>query len=238
MIDSPSGLLLLDKPLGVTSFDCVYAVKRKLGAKRVGHCGTLDPLARGLLMILVGKDTRGQDSFLGLEKEYWLRGEFGRKTSTGDLEGKQVETRSSDHVTRELLEKTVPSFLGEIQQTPPMYSALKYKGRPYYDYARKGVSIPRSPRAISIYSFSLLSLRLPYWDARVVCSRGTYIRTLVEDVAERLGTCATLVELVRERVGPYRRDQALSWEEMRMIEPQNLLPLLQPIAHEPELIHA
>ena len=119
-----------------------------------------------------------------------------------------------------------------------MYSALKYKGRPYYDYARKGIAIPRAARGVRIHSFSLLSFRAPYWEARVVCSRGTYIRTLVEDVAERLGTCATLVELIRERVGPFRRMQGLTWEELRRIEPQNIVPLLRPLTPTPALIHA
>src|SRR5258708_5727081 len=124
MNDFPSGLLLLDKPSGVTSFDCVYQVKRKLGAKRVGHCGTLDPAARGLLMILVGTATRGQDSFLGLEKEYWFRGEFGRKTSTADLEGRVIEEKPQDHVSRESLHGVLAIFVGVTQQTPPIYSAL------------------------------------------------------------------------------------------------------------------
>ncbi len=224
--DLASGLLLLDKPSGVTSFDCVYQVKRKLGAKRVGHCGTLDPAARGLMMILVGSATRDQDSYLGLEKEYWFRAEFGRKTNTADLEGKVIEEKPYGHVTRESLQHALESFVGDIQQTPPLYSALKYKGKPYYAYARKGQEVPRVPRPVTIGSLVLLSLGLPYWEARVVCSRGTYIRTLAEDVAERLGTCGTLAELIRERVGPYRRNQGLTWEELRRIEPENIVPLL------------
>ena len=238
MTEPLSGLLLLDKPSGITSFDGVYHVRRKLGVKRVGHCGTLDPAARGLLMILVGTATREQESFLGLEKEYWFRGEFGRKTSTADNEGPVVETSSAAHVTRETLTNALSSFTGDIQQLPPMYSALKYKGRPYYDYARKGIEIPRSPRPVTIYSFELLSFRLPYWEARVVCSRGTYIRTLVEDVAERLGSCATLVALIRERVGPYTREQAFTWEEWRRIQPENLIPFIRPVASSKTLVHA
>jgi tRNA pseudouridine55 synthase len=238
MINSPSGLLLLDKPAGVTSFDCVSVVRRKLSAKRVGHCGTLDPAARGLLLILVGSATREQDSFLGLEKEYSFKGEWGRKTSTADLEGEIVEQKAFDHVTKERLEDTLKDFVGNKEQLAPMYSALKYKGKHYYDYARKGLSIPRVPRPITIHFFSLISFALPYWEARVVCSRGTYVRTLVEDVAERMGTCAVLVELVRERIGFYKREDALTWQELRMIEPENLAALLLPIGSEAALVRA
>jgi len=238
MTDTAGGLLLLDKPSGVTSFDCVHRVRRQLGVKRVGHCGTLDPAARGLLMILAGPATRAQDSFLGLEKEYWFRGEFGVKTSTGDREGNVIEERPCDHVTREKLKEVLKGFVGETEQIPPLYSALKYKGKPYYHYARKGLDVPRTARPVTIVSLSLESLCPPYWDARVVCSRGTYVRTLVEDIAERLGTCATLAELVRERVGSYKREQALSWQELRMIATKDLSALLIPIVPQPVLVHA
>src|SRR5438067_1681418 len=117
--DSSSGLLLLDKPSGVTSFDCVYEVRRRLGVKRVGHCGTLDPAARGLLMILVGAATRSQDSLLGLKKEYWFRGEFGLQTTTADLDGDVIKEQRCDHVTQSSLDKVLATFVGDIEQTPP-----------------------------------------------------------------------------------------------------------------------
>ena len=227
---SPSGLLLLDKPSGVTSFDCVALVRRQLGVRRVGHCGTLDPAARGLLLILIGSATKAQDSFLGYEKEYRFRAELGRKTATGDLEGEVRETKPFDHVSQDLLEKVMESFVGDIQQIPPMYSALKYKGKPYYRYARKGQTIPLQPRTVTISSFSLLSFALPFWEARAVCSRGTYIRTLAEDVAERLQTCGTLTDLVRERIGPYLREQAHSWDTLREVGREQLLTFLQPLS--------
>jgi tRNA pseudouridine55 synthase len=136
------------------------------------------------------------------------------------------------------MEQVMNDFTGTMDQLPPMYSALKFKGKPYYAYARKGIEIPRTPRSVTIYSFSLLSVELPYWDARVVCSRGTYVRTLVEDVAERLGTCATLVELVRERVGYFRRENALPWHDLRMMAPTDVWPLIVPVTSEPVLAHA
>jgi tRNA pseudouridine55 synthase len=234
----PSGLLLLNKPAGVTSFDCVQVAKRRFGAARAGHCGTLDPGARGLLLILLGSSTRLQNSFLGLEKEYWFRGQLGVKTSTADLEGPVVEKKPHDHVTEETLRISLRSFMGDTQQLPPMYSALKYKGKPYYHYARKGQDVPRVARTVSISSLELLSFDPPYWEARVICSRGTYVRTLVEDVAEELGTCATLVELVRKRIGPYRVTQALSWDILRTMDAASLKGMLQSAAIEAEPLHA
>ncbi len=160
------------------------------------------------------------------------------KTATADLEGEVIEKRPWDHLTAKNVGAVLETFVGEIEQTPPLYSALKYKGKPYYDYARKGLEVPRIPRPVSIHSLSLLSFRPPFWEARVVCSRGTYVRTLVEDIAERLGTCATLIELVRERVGPYKKEHALSWQELRTMDQQNLASLLCPIVPQEVLIHA
>jgi tRNA pseudouridine55 synthase len=234
---APSGLLLLDKPSGVTSFDCVALVRQRLGVRHVGHCGTLDPAARGLLLILIGPATKTQDSFLGLEKEYVFRAELGRKTATGDREGEVQETKLFDHVTQDQLEKTLETFVGNIQQVPPIYSALKYKGKPYYRYARQGQTIPLRPRAVTISSLVLLSFALPFWEARVVCSRGTYIRTLAEDVAEHLHTCGTLIDLVRERIGPYRRNQAHPLESLRKAGREQLLTFLEPAGPAPVKAH-
>jgi tRNA pseudouridine55 synthase len=225
--DNASGLLLLDKPAGVTSYDCVHLVKRKLQVDRVGHCGTLDPRAKGLMLILVGKATRTQESFLGLEKQYWFRAEFGRQTSTGDAEGEVVAERPWQHLDRPSVESGLREWVGTRSQIPPRYSALKYQGKPYYAYARRGIEIPRAPRTIEIRLFELLSLELPFWEARLICSRGTYVRALVEDVGERLGTCATLLELVRERVGFYTVENALSWMDLRDMSRENLLHHLQ-----------
>jgi len=238
MTETPQGLLLLDKPSGVTSFDCVAVVRKKLGVQRVGHCGTLDPAARGLLLVLVGAATSSQDSFLGLEKEYWFTAELGRRTSTGDREGKMTETKPWGHVTKDALEESLRRFTGDIQQVPPMYSALKHRGKPYYEYARKGLSVPRAPRTVTIRAFSLISFHPPAWEARVVCSRGTYVRTLVEDVSESLKTCGTLTDLVRERIGPYHKDQALTWPELQMISREDLSPLLQPVLAREAAAHA
>lgn len=208
------GLLVIDKPSGPTSFQCVRAVRRILGVKRVGHCGTLDPMAQGVLLVLFGPATRRQVDFLGLEKQYWFRARWGETSETGDREGRQRTAHPKAFPTLEALQERLHAFTGALQQTPPAYSALKYKGKPYYDYARKGVSIPRAPRAIQIYSFLALSTDSESWTARVRCSRGTYIRTLAEDVGRSFGSGCLLEALVRERVGPYTREASLSWPQV------------------------
>jgi len=227
MPEQASGLLIVDKPAGLTSYDCVHRVKKILANEKVGHCGTLDPLAMGVLLLVVGRATRQQATFLELEKQYWFRGEFGRVTETGDREGACMRMPAYDHVTEENLRSVIERFVGEQMQTPPRYAALKFKGKRYYQWARQGVEIPRVPRPVHIYSFELLSFKAPYWEARVVCSRGTYIRTLVEDVAERLETGATLDALVRERIGHYSREQALSWPTVSASSRQQLLDSFQ-----------
>lgn len=229
MSEAIEGLFLLDKPAGVTSYDCVHLVKRQLQAQRVGHCGTLDPSARGLLIMLMGKATRQQERFHDLEKEYAFRAKLGIKTDTGDRDGQITQTFDFQHVTENRLEEVLPRFTGAIQQTPPRYSALKYKGKPYHLYARKGIEIPRIPRTVHIHQFDLTHFELPFWEGRVICSRGTYIRTLVEDVAEALGSGASLVELSRERVGSYLRSQAVSWEALRQSPIESLRARIQAV---------
>jgi len=214
MDEALSGLLVIDKPAGLTSFDCVHRVKHILQAKKVGHCGTLDPLAKGVLLLLVGKATQEQENFLGLEKQYRFRGQFGRATDTGDREGAVTETKNFSHITRRRLESILRDFQGKQAQTPPRYAALKYRGKAYYRWARMGVDIPRVPRPIEVYSMELLSLEGAFWEARVTCSRGTYIRTLVEDIALRLETVGMLDDLIRERVGTYALSDALSWDRV------------------------
>lgn len=223
MAESASGLLVLNKPTGLTSFDCVHRARRSLGEKRVGHCGTLDPLARGVLVLLFGQATRLQERFLEMDKQYWLQGEFGRQSETGDQEGAQVECAPFEGVENERLAALLKSFEGERSQVPPQFAALKYRGKPYYRWAREGIAIPRAPRLIRIYSFELLRLEGATWEARVVCSRGTYVRTLVEEVASSLGTGGLLTSLIRERVGPYDLSDALSLEQVVTMPRQELL---------------
>ena len=142
------GLLVLDKPAGITSYDCVHHVKRISGEKRVGHCGTLDPLAEGVLLLLIGRATRHQEAFLAMEKQYWFRAQFGTQTDTGDREGKCIQTLAVPVLDADRLQVALSSLVGEHWQTPPRYSALKYKGKPYYHWARRGIEIPRHPRPV------------------------------------------------------------------------------------------
>lgn len=236
--DSFAGLLLLDKPAGVTSYDCVHMIKRQLQVERAGHCGTLDPSARGLLIVLLGKATRLQDNFHAMEKEYRFRAQFGVKTDTGDRDGKVIQTFDYAHITPTDVEKTTARFTGALQQTPPRYSALKYKGKPYHLYARKGIEIPRVPRTVNVHSFLMTHCELPYWEATVICSRGTYIRTLVEDVGEALGSGANLVELSRERIGEYRRSDALRWADLRAGTVEGLRAQVRSVSMESGVLRA
>jgi len=224
-----NGFLVLDKPAGPTSFACVSRIRRLLGARRVGHTGTLDPQARGVLILLIGSATKMQEQFLALPKQYAWQAEFGRKTSTGDDQGELIEQKPWQDVTLETLRSVCRQFTGTIQQIPPIYSALKYKGKPYYRYARQGLDVPRVARPVTIYSIDVLSATLPAWQARVVCSRGTYVRTLVEDIAERLGTVGTLIHLIREKVGEYGREQALPWSAVEENDQERLLSAIRPV---------
>jgi tRNA pseudouridine55 synthase len=227
MSETPSGLLVLDKPKGRTSYDCVHRVKLTSGLARVGHCGTLDPQAEGVLLVLVGKATRCQDGMLGLKKTYWLRAELGRQSSTGDRDGVIEKESEFRHISRSQLEATLVDFRGDISQVPPRYAALKYRGKPYYAYARKGIEIPRSARTVQVYDIQLLDFEPPYWEARVECARGTYIRTLVEDISVRLGTVGLLDALIREAVGPYRREAGIDWQRLGAMDRTTLLSQLQ-----------
>ncbi len=237
MSESLDGLLLLDKPAGMTSSDCVLAAKRKLSAQRVGHTGTLDPSARGLLILLFGKATRTQDAFHTYDKEYTFRAQLGVKTETGDGDGVDIEMTPWDHITRNALREAIIRFTGHIQQIPPRYSALKFKGKPYYHYARRGIEIPRAPRPVQIHSFELTRFDPPFWEGKVVCSRGTYIRTLIEDVAQSLGSAAVLRELFRDRIGPFSRKAAVSWQDLLGDDVTALRSSLQSIPKELLALH-
>jgi tRNA pseudouridine55 synthase len=220
----PSGLLVLHKPSGCTSHDCVDAVRQSLKEKRVGHCGTLDPIASGVLLVLVGSATVHQERYMSLPKTYWFRARLGSLTDTGDREGKVLPCPPYHPVPMEIFEKIVKSFVGTQWQTPPRFSAVKHGGKPLYEYARRGIEVPREPRSIEIYDFRLLSLRDDVWEGRLRCSRGTYVRTVVEDVAESAGTGAFLEALVRESVGPYSLDQSVTLDDLKQsARPQDLL---------------
>lgn len=221
----PTGFLLIDKPSGITSHDAVDAVRRKLGIRKVGHAGTLDPMATGLLLMGVGRATRLL-RFLGdLPKIYEGTGLLGVETTTLDSEGEEVG-RSPVNVSGETLRAALAPFVGDIEQVPPAYSAVKVGGRKLYEAARRGQEVEAPPRKVHVDAFDLLRLESPRFDFRVRCSAGTYVRSLVADVGRVLGCGAHLVALRRTAIGPYRVADASSPEA-----PGPLLPLERAVEH-------
>lgn len=198
-----SGILLLDKPLGLSSNHALQRVKRLYDARKAGHTGSLDPLADGMLPICFGDATKLSAFLLDADKHYWFRVRLGQTTATGDAEGDIVRERPVEGVTADRIEQVLSSFCGEIEQLPPMYSALKHQGKRLYELAREGLEVERKTRCVTIYSLTLGDVDLPTFDLRVACSKGTYVRTLAEDIGEALGCGAHVIALRRTGVGPY-----------------------------------
>jgi len=213
---------VINKPLGLTSHDVVAFVRRKLKVRKVGHAGTLDPQATGVLVLLVGVCTKLFDSFMKLDKEYAAEVTLGTKTSTADSTGQVLEVQDFSHVTLAAVHKALPAFLGAIQQVPPMVSAVKYKGKRLYKLARQGKSVPRAARTVVIKELRLLSFSLPHIRLYLKCSRGTYVRQLAEDLAAALGCVGHISQIQRLSVGPYSLDNALALEE---VSSERVLPL-------------
>lgn len=208
-------IISLNKPKDITSQAAVTKVKRILKVKKAGHTGTLDPMATGLLMICVNKATRLASYFTDLDKDYRAVMKLGESTDTQDAQGKL--TASSDRVdfSESAIMDVLKAFEGRILQQPPMFSALKHKGKALYKYARKGIEIERKPREITIYSIELLKINIPHVEFRVRCSKGTYIRTLCYDIGQKLGTEAHLCELKRTAIGSFNLNESLSPDELR-----------------------
>ena len=219
---SKNGILITNKPEGMSSFQMCSKVKREYGEKKVGHIGTLDPLASGVLPILIGKATKFSEFLVEHDKEYIAEIQLGMKTETGDREGKVIEEKPVRKYTSEEIKNALDSFLGKTMQIPPMYSALKQNGKKLYELAREGKTVERKARQIIIDSIELIS-----YDSnnntisfKVNCSRGTYIRVLSEDIAEKLGTCGYMSHLIRTRVGNYYLE-----DENKFIDMENILNL-------------
>lgn len=222
------GALLLDKPLGLSSNAALQAAKKLYGARKAGHAGTLDPLATGLLVLLFGEATKLAGLLLEQEKEYLATLRLGQTTATGDAEGPILQTRGVA-VEESAVQEALRRFLGEIEQRPPMHSALKRDGVPLYRLARKGIELPREPRRVRILELAMQRFEPPLVDLLVRCSKGTYIRTLAEDVGAALGTGAHLAALRRTASGRFRIDDAVCLDELRELTPAarnaRLLPL-------------
>jgi len=214
------GILLLDKPLGMTSNDALQRVKRLFGANKAGHTGSLDPLADGLLPLCFGNATKVSAYLLDADKRYWVRIRLGVTTTTQDAEGEVVATRPLDGIDEEKLRGVLPQFLGDILQTPPMYSALKHKGERLYKLAREGIEVEREPRTVSIHDIQLLHWESPEFKLMVHCSKGTYVRTLAEDIGNRLGCGAHVTALRRTGVGPYGDEDMVAMATLEAIAEQ------------------
>ena len=237
-----SGILLLDKPLGLSSNHALQRVKRLYDARKAGHTGSLDPLADGMLPICFGDATKLSAFLLDADKHYWFRVKLGETTATGDTEGEVLKVRPIDDVTPDQIEQVLQKFVGEIQQLPPMYSALKHKGKRLYELAREGVEVEREPRRVRIHSLALGEVNLPEFELRVHCSKGTYVRTLAEDIGEALGCGAHVTALRRTGVGPYTGFEMYSMEMLEQTAEQGkpaidrlLLPIDTALSDWPEV---
>lgn len=207
-------VLLLNKPLGWTSFDVVNKLRKKLKIKKIGHAGTLDPLATGLLVICTGKMTKQIDRFQAQEKEYTGKLILGQTTPSHDLETQVTEPVSIEHISEHDLLTTVKKFQGTIQQIPPLHSAIKVDGQRAYAFARKGKEVELKPREVVVSTFEITEVQKPALKFRIVCSKGTYIRSLARDFGNELGVGAYLSELCRTRIGDFRLEQALSLDDI------------------------
>ena len=225
MID---GALLVDKPVGASSNFVLQKVKRILGAKKAGHAGTLDPLASGLLIALFGEATKFAGLLLESEKEYLATLKLGETTSTGDAEGEVLE-RKAVAVALEDVRAVLERFRGEIEQVPPMHSALKRGGVPLYKLARKGESVERQPRRVRILELELTDFRSPLLDLRVRCSKGTYVRTLAEDIGAALGVGAHLAALRRTGSGRFRVEDGIALPGLEALAPAERQGRLLPV---------
>ncbi len=203
-------VLLINKPLEWTSFDAVRKIRNLIRIKKVGHAGTLDPLATGLLIICTGKFTKKINEYMAQEKEYTGTITLGATTPTYDLESEPGNFKSTEGLTREIIQTATQSFTGEIMQVPPAHSAIKIDGKRVYELARQGKEVKLEPRKVTIHTFDITSTELPVIHFRVVCSTGTYIRSLAHDLGQALGCGAYLSSLCRTRIGAFRIDDALS----------------------------
>lgn len=211
-------VLLIDKDKSKTSFDVIRSIRRKLNIKKVGHAGTLDPMATGLLIVCAGKKTKEIYKYQGLYKKYTGTITLGKSTPSMDAETEPLFEKTFDNVNEEQIEKVRQDFLGEIEQIPPMYSALKHKGKSLYKYARKGIDIKREPREVTVYDFAIISMELPEIKFEIKCSKGTYIRVIANDFGNKLGCGGYLSSLRRTAIGEYRVDDSLTIKKLNEIE--------------------
>ena len=215
------GIIVVNKPEGMTSHDVVDFVRRRLNIRRVGHAGTLDPIATGVLLILVGRYTKLFNHFLYFDKEYLATLTLGKRTTSGDREGKVTEIKEYSHVIEERVRSVFHSYIGQILQVPPMISALKHRGKRLYSLAHRGIEVCRQARPVVIKELRLLEFNLPYIKFYLKCSKGTYVRQLAEDIARDLHCVGYISKIERQSVGPFNISEAFS---LSQINESNLRP--------------
>jgi len=224
------GIVLLDKPAGISSNRALQKVRGIFQARKAGHTGSLDPFATGMLPICLGEASKTAAFMLEAGKRYRATARLGVATSTGDLEGEIIQTCALPEIDPGNIEQSLKQFVGEIEQVPPMYSALKHEGRPLYEYARAGIVIERPARTVNIHRLEITGWQSPDLSFDVHCSKGTYIRTLAEDIARALGSCAHLVELRRTVVEPFDNFPMMTLEQLQQaLEGGELMEALLPI---------
>ena len=225
------GALLVDKPVGPTSHDIVDLVRRHFGIKKVGHCGTLDPNATGLLILVLGRATKLSEHLMADDKIYSGSIRFGAITDSYDADGQVLETRAVPPLTVAQLNEVAATFIGDQMQVPPMVSAVKQGGVPLYKLARKGVEVERKPRLVHIYNFLFSEYQEPLGKFRIACTKGTYVRTIAHELGQKLGCGAHLADLRRLASGKYTVDQAITCDELTKLSraqlEQRLIPFLQ-----------
>jgi len=217
------GVLLVDKAPGMTSHDVVAIVRRRLNIKKVGHCGTLDPLATGLLIIVLGRGTKIQDLLMSEDKEYVGTMTLGVTTESQDADGRIVETKPVPELSREQIDTAFSKFHGDFYQMPPMVSAIKKDGVPLYKLARQGKTVEREPRFVHVFAHEINEVRLPEIDFRVVCSKGFYVRTYAFDIGNELGCGAHLKSLRRTKSGRFDLQRSVTVEELQTREPAAII---------------
>jgi tRNA pseudouridine55 synthase len=231
--DAPEGILLVDKPQGITSHDVVSKMRRVYHMKKVGHAGTLDPMATGLLLILIGKATKASQYLMSMDKEYTGTVRLGQITDSQDADGAMLEERPVPELTEVEVRAKMKTFLGDQYQTPPMFSAKKINGQKLYKLARQGKTVEREPRVIHISRFELTKLALPEVSFIVGTSKGAYVRTIAHDLGERFGCGGHLNELRRTAVGQFRIEKSATIEELESMSPsalrKRLIPVIQAV---------
>lgn len=219
------GILVIDKPKGPTSHDIVDIVRRTLRIKKVGHAGTLDPMATGVLVVLLGKCTKESNKLLNDDKEYEAELTIGSRSDTGDAEGALTASSGAAYISPDDIRRAFSGFTGCIEQSPPAYSAVKHKGKKLYELARRGIKVEIKPRAITIFRLEITDISMPRVRFSVTCSKGTYIRQLAADIGEILGCGAYLSALRRTRSGKFTIDQAMTLDKLTALANNDHRPL-------------